>query len=163
MAMHSRFFPPTARRASGFTVVELVVTVAIASILLAFAAPSFVKMNARGQVRALGSDLQVTLLRARSEAIARNANVSVVPKSGSWQNGWQILDPATNTAIEDRNAGHNVTATGPASVIFNPSGRLAIGSVAPTFVFTASNDSSTSSCVTVDLSGRPYAKLGATC
>lgn len=156
-------YPPRDRvRGGGFTMTELMVTVAIASTLLAMAVPSFTAITARNRVKALGSEMQVSLSRARSEAIARNASVNLAPKAGSWQNGWQILDPVTGSAIDDRNAAAGVTISGPSTVTYNASGRLQAGT-APMFVFTANSTSGTSACVSVDLGGRPYMTAASTC
>jgi type IV fimbrial biogenesis protein FimT len=59
----------------GFTLIELMVVVALAAILLSLAAPSFISTLARkrmeGVAEVFGTDLQY----ARSEAVARNVEV----------------------------------------------------------------------------------------
>lgn len=143
------------RRSSGFTVTELVVTMALAGILATVAVPSFSGLVANQRAKTYASELFTILVRTRSEAIERNANVTLSPKAGAWANGWQIYDPAGNL-LEDRGTAAGVTIAGPASVSYRPSGRLQAGE-APTFLITTTSGSSTNyQCVSVDLTGRPY-------
>lgn len=67
---------PTSKRISGFTIVELMVTVAIAGILLAVAVPSFNQMTVNSRLTAQANDMVGALNLARSEAIKRNTRVS---------------------------------------------------------------------------------------
>src|SRR5450756_2718617 len=79
------------RSGSGFTMIELLVVIAIAGILAALAAPSFSDLIASKRAQAVASELYVALLKARSEAVTRNANVTLAPTTttGGWRNGWQ--------------------------------------------------------------------------
>jgi type IV fimbrial biogenesis protein FimT len=159
---HRKF---TRRRAAGFTMTELVVTMALAGILATVAVPSFNSVIANQRAKTYASELYTTLVRTRSEAIQRNANITLSPKAGGWNTGWQIFDPAGNL-LEDRGPAAGVDIThitdGPAGVTYRPSGRLQPGN-APTFQITATSGSATYyQCVSVDLSGRPYIQA-ATC
>lgn len=157
-------FPTSARERSetGFTLVELIVTVSIAGILTSVALSSFTGIVADQRVKGVATDLYVALSKARSEALKRNANVTLSPKTASqWTAGWQIPDPADATRILDDHAAiTNVTITGPANVAYRSSGRIS-GTTTPTFDISATG-TSTHLCVSVDLSGRPYQK-GAAC
>ncbi|MEZ5607803.1 MAG: GspH/FimT family pseudopilin [Burkholderiaceae bacterium] len=87
----------------GFTAIELMVTVGIAAILAALAAPSFTWLMERWRVRQAMEGLHSTLLYARSEAIKRNGNVMIrkLPNNtngcttasgnNNWDCGWQVL------------------------------------------------------------------------
>ncbi|MEW5754835.1 MAG: GspH/FimT family protein [Pseudomonadota bacterium] len=150
-----------AQRQSGFTLTEVVVTVAVAGILASLAVPSFSSSIATQRAKAASSDLYVTLSKARSEAVKRNANVTVAPKSGGWQNGWQIKDAADNV-LDDRGAVSGLTVTGPASIVFRSSGRIS-GTSEMQLTIVDSGYGSAARCVSVDPSGRPYTKEGTTC
>ncbi len=146
--------------AMGFTLVELMIVVAIAAILAVLAAPSFTQVIEGQRVRSAGTDLNIAMNRARSEAIKRNTLVILSPKSaGNWANGWQIADPTNPTVLlEDHDALSNLTATGPTNVAYMSSGRVQ-GSTAPTIQISGVYPS-TMRCVTVILSGEPQVKAG---
>ena len=152
------------RSSSGFTMIEVLVALAIAGILAALAAPAFSDLIASQRAKAVASELYVTLLKARSEAVTRNANVTLSPKTGGWQGGWQILDPANaSRVLDDRGAASGATISGPAGVTYQGSGRVQ-GNSAPSFLITTTSGSTAKyQCVSVELSGRPYMKAGSTC
>ncbi len=68
---------PSARRAAGLTLIELMVVVAIAVIILGLAAPSFSEYIVTQRLRSIHAQLTTDLQLARSEAVARSAFVSV--------------------------------------------------------------------------------------
>ena len=67
-----------ARRASGFTVVELVIAVAIVALLAALALPSFREVGVRMAVTDNTNDLVGALNVARSEAVKRGRAAAVI-------------------------------------------------------------------------------------
>jgi prepilin-type N-terminal cleavage/methylation domain-containing protein len=82
---------------AGTTLVELMVTIAILAILAAIAAPSLDQMARRSKLDADTERLQSALALARSEAMKRNVNVSIIPNNGNYSRGWQIVtDDAAN-------------------------------------------------------------------
>ena len=75
----------------GFSLLEVMVVVAILAILAALAGPSFTPMIERWRVRSATEDLQSSLYFARSEAIKRGGGISVAAKDGAdWSSGWQV-------------------------------------------------------------------------
>jgi type IV fimbrial biogenesis protein FimT len=164
MKIIRRFQPDSAhtvkarqRNAAGFTLIELMVTVSIVAILAVIAGPSLSSLIASQRIKAVAADLYVALSKARSEALKRNANVTLSPKTANtWQAGWKILDPSGTTTIEDHAAINGATIVGPADLTYRVSGRIT-AAAAPTFDITASG-TSTHWCVTIELSGRPYQK-----
>ncbi len=151
--------------ARGFTLIELIVAIAIGAILATIAVPGFTSLIADQRAKAASSELFESLLTARSEAITRNASVSLTPVAGGWDGGWQVLDPANQSnVLDDHGAVTGVVIQGPtAAVTYEASGRLLAGT-APVFLVTATAGSAVfSQCLSVDLTGRPYLVEGTTC
>jgi type IV fimbrial biogenesis protein FimT len=141
--------------ARGFTLPELLVVVGIVGVLGAVAAPSISTLVANQRARSAGSELMQSLLRARSEAVKRNLEVTVRPETGtSWQSGWRIPNPSdTAHPIEIHAAVPGATFTGPAAVVYQPNGRVR-GTEKPSFDI-AVQHADQHRCLQVDLSGRP--------
>lgn len=150
-----------ARLSSGFTLIELVVTIAVVGIFAAIAMPSFSGMIANNKSSGIATDLYFSLAKARSEAVKRNTDVTLAPNSGGWKKGWSIYP--TNEAdniLEDHSiSGANVSMSGPGSVKYNSSGR--IGGSASFDIEATVGSASAKTCVTVSLSGLPNVKKSA--
>ncbi len=93
----------------GFTLIELVVTVAVAAILIVVAVPSFQNTLLRSKLSAVSNKLVASSSLARSEAIKRNettflcipnaaATACAASTSGGWEQGWIVIsNPASGT------------------------------------------------------------------
>ncbi len=81
-----------ARRAAGFSIVELMVTVTVAAVLLGLAIPSFRDLLINNKVTEATNQLVGDLNLARSEAVRRGTLVAVISTSGSndWSTGWYV-------------------------------------------------------------------------
>ena len=143
---------------------ELMIVVVIVGILAATAAPALTGLVRDQRIKAASSELHFSLLKARSEAIKRNRDVTLAPiTAGTWKDGWTIADPDNATKFIEKNSGFTgltVTgasgATAPTSVVYQSSGRIS-GATVPNFDIGATG-STTKRCVSIDLSGRPYTK-----
>jgi type IV fimbrial biogenesis protein FimT len=71
-------------RTRGFTLIELIVTIAVAGVLLSLVIPSFQDLLAKQRVEGLMSELGTDLQFARSEAVTRNSDVRVTFGSGCY-------------------------------------------------------------------------------
>lgn len=160
---HCRHAAKMKRHGAGFTMVELMVAVAIACVLAALAAPSFSSLTANQRAKAVASELYVSLARARSEAITRNLNVTLLPKGGGWQNGWQILDPVNGAVLDDHGVATGATVSGPDSLTYRGSGRIQTNRSTSFIVTTTAGSTDQYQCISVDLTGRPYMKAAASC
>jgi type IV fimbrial biogenesis protein FimT len=81
-----------ARRAAGFSIVELMVTVTVAAVLLGLAIPSFRDLIRNNHVVETTNQLVGDLNLARSEAVRRGTLVAVISTSGGndWSTGWYV-------------------------------------------------------------------------
>jgi type IV fimbrial biogenesis protein FimT len=141
--------PARASRASGFTLIELMVTISIAAILAMLAAPSFKDFVIRNRSAALTNEFVGSTLRARTEAVSRNMCMSMCRSTNasgaapscagqgtSWEGGWIIFrnpgcDPTVTTPAADElllantpaNPDYSLTApTNAGLIFFSPTG-----------------------------------------
>jgi type IV fimbrial biogenesis protein FimT len=148
-------------RSRGFTLIELITAVAILAVLLGLGLPSFTNIIANNRAKGAATDLYVALVNTRSEAVKRNANVTLSPNASGWQAGWQILDPANNVLETHAALGGITISGGPANVVYQSSGRPQ-GGASSSFLITSTANSSVQRCVLLSSSGRPYIQ-GSSC
>jgi type IV fimbrial biogenesis protein FimT len=98
----------------GFTMIELMVTIGIAGVLMAFAVPSMKNMITGRAVQSQSASLVASLKFARTEAMKRSAPVAVcrttpaapqtcATASGAWQSWMVFADRANNGTFESAN------------------------------------------------------------
>jgi len=145
-----------AARARGFTLVELLTVVVVLVTLTLIAVPSFNELTRSQRVQMAAMDLFTSLLRARSESIKQNTDVTLSP-AGTWAAGWAVAVGGTNI---DTHAGtSNISISAPGTVTYRSSGRVA-GTTPPKFSVSATQ-TATKRCVQVNLSGEPVVTNGA--
>jgi len=158
-----------ARRARGFTILELMMVVAVVAVLAAIALPNLSDVIVRTRLKTAASDLHTSLVFARSEAVKRNAGMQVVPVSTAsppdWTQGWSVQVQAAGTVLTKQDAYQSLTinttnaayaATAVPSVTFSGTGReTGSGGAGVAFVITsAAYPLIRARCVTIDPSGR---------
>lgn len=80
----------TARWGRGFTLVELLVVVALVAILATLAVPGFRDLMLNQRLTASTRDFVAALNLARAEALRRSQSVRVLPNGRDWNSGWQV-------------------------------------------------------------------------
>ena len=131
---------PAARRLSGFTLIELMVTIAIAAILLMIGVPSFVAFQRNSELTSATNSLVAAINAAKGEAMKRGLSAVVVPRDGTdWVSGWrvfvdrngnQLFDPGSDIAVTQQEglasyfgaSGTGTAAGGAPYIMFDPSG-----------------------------------------
>lgn len=84
---------------SGFTLVELMITLVVVAILLAVGIPSFQAIFMNNRLATQANELIGAVNLARSEAIKRGGQVTLRASAGGFQNGWCVhLDNSCNGA-----------------------------------------------------------------
>jgi len=94
------------RRSRGFTLMELMGTLAIAGVLLGIGIPSFRGFAQNGRLTGAANDTLVTMITARNEAVRRQSRVSVCPSSTP-DSTLAVCDSASvkgYIAFEDKNS-----------------------------------------------------------
>lgn len=137
---------------------------AVGAILATIAFPMLTDVMTVQRLRASGTDLMSSLLLARSEAIKRNAQVQIAPKSGTdWTSGWLVTLVSTGDQFDAKEIlGDRVKVAGaPASMTFQGNGRLTVAGV--TKITISDTDKRVNArCVAVDPSGMPTLSIGST-
>lgn len=65
------------KKSDGFTLIEAMITVAVASILLSIAIPSFSQMIERNRISSATNEFMAALMLTRSEAVTRTIPISI--------------------------------------------------------------------------------------
>lgn len=117
----------------GFTLVELLVTIAIAAIFMSLAAPSFQTMLLNNRMAAQTDELTNTLNFARNTALSQSVSVQVCPLGATnsttcgtdWGLGWIVVSDPSGTPVlsqskRSKTGGPAVSAT--ANVTFDARG-----------------------------------------
>ncbi|MGK0172810.1 MAG: type IV fimbrial biogenesis protein FimT, partial [Gammaproteobacteria bacterium] len=105
------------KKQTGLTLIELLVTVAVAAILAALAVPSFNDFIKNERIVAEANDIVAALYLARTEALKRNRRVTVCPSAdadaaapsctidsaGNWSSGYIIFTDGNREAGTDAN------------------------------------------------------------
>jgi type IV fimbrial biogenesis protein FimT len=141
--------PEHARRARGFTLVELMVAITLLAVLLGLAVPWFGTMIRNSRIRSVSEALQNGLRTAQTEAVRRNRQVvfsltnaepgldsAAVANGANWaihtvppmSNAAEVHEFIQGGALSDLATG--VQINGPISICFNSAGRL-VANAAP--------------------------------
>lgn len=77
-------------RQRGFTLIELIITVAVLAVVISIAAPNFQSLMANQRVKSAADELLMSIMYARAEAIKTRSEVAVVRTGANWGNGWSV-------------------------------------------------------------------------
>jgi len=150
-----------ARTQQGFTLIEMMVVISILGILLAIAMPSFSEALLSSKLRSYANNLVASVHLARSEAIKRNAVVTLCASSdgtscsGDWKYGWVILSAGDAVIQTQQAVDVNFKITGTNTTLsFQPTG---VGATqdAITICRETPTTGSQERVVTISATGRP--------
>ncbi|MDO8347773.1 MAG: GspH/FimT family pseudopilin [Rugosibacter sp.] len=172
------------RRACGFSLIEVMVVIAILGIAMGIGVPGLQSLLANQKMKSATFDLVTTAMVARSEAIkwsgASSASISIVAPASGFGGGWCVTFTSTTPCdMSSPNDGviqvvrstqgvdyiylgapPGTSAIPLAPIIFNRSGRLASGSSVRLQV-NDSNATANSRCISIDSNGNATVKSGA--
>lgn len=127
------------RQQAGFTLIELMITIAIASVLMLVAVPSFVQFQQNAKLSEAVSGFISAANAARANAMKLGLNTYLVPNGANWSTGWfvftdtnwnQTFDAGTDEVVlshEALNSDLTIATVGASSLtdgylLFNGSG-----------------------------------------
>jgi prepilin-type N-terminal cleavage/methylation domain-containing protein len=147
----------------GFTLIELMVVIAIVAVFAGLAAPSMRELISSSRLRGASSEFYAALLAARSEAIKRRANAVVEPVDTTWNTGWTVKvggnvylrgDPLpADVAVQV-----NATADTTSPITYAMNGRVSSASQTNIIFYNASLPLQ-ARCVGIDPSGLPRIRM----
>jgi type IV fimbrial biogenesis protein FimT len=155
----------------GFTLVEMMITIALAAILISVAVPSLNQFATNARQTGATNDFVATIHIARSMAITTNARVTICASSGgsaceavSWDQGWIAFSDANSNQLVDGNdaivsSGEGIEGVNIQSgefgqaLQYRPNGRIAAG--AGHFTICDRRGADHAKVIVMDLSGRP--------
>ncbi len=161
--------------AGGFTLVEMLVTMAIAGVLLAIGVPSMMQFLADRAAAANADEFAEALRFARTEAMKRGRSVYVCPtknpeaeaptcsdSANDWMSGWLVASADSDKILRVQNALRSMESitTQQAKVTFASTGIATAGSGDYTFTPSGSSDSKKVRKVNVNNQGRVQVTQG---
>jgi len=123
-------------RVRGFTLIELMVTIAVLALLVAVATPAMMSLVNSNRISSSAGELTAALQLARAEAIRRSATVTVCGSAdgvactnGAGWADWIVLGTnnmnAQTDVIRGGSIGDNLRVSGPAAgVVFGSAGTI---------------------------------------
>ncbi|HTT09559.1 MAG TPA: GspH/FimT family pseudopilin [Burkholderiaceae bacterium] len=90
------------KRVRGVTLIEVIVTLAVAAMLYASAVPAFQSALERLRLTTTTNDLVLAVGIARAEATSRHGRVAIAPRRGlDWSSGWHVFIDANDNGRLD--------------------------------------------------------------
>lgn len=149
-------------RSRGFTLIELMVVVALAAIMLSLGAPALKDYIVGQRVKTAAFTFANAAVHARSEAIKRNGEVLLLAASGGWSQGWSIKSGSTVLSQQEAFSSVAIATPSPGvtptQIAYQASGRLS--SAVDDLQF-SSDSGGHARCISFDLSGQPRSRMGA--
>ncbi len=105
----------------GFTLLELMIAIAVLAIIVALGAPSFASVMRDNRSLSTANELVGAMQFARSEALRRRVNITVTAPGNNWNQGWSVA--AGGVTIRQWDAPGNALVVTGNAVTFLSTGR----------------------------------------
>lgn len=143
--------PTTHALSGGFTLIELMITVALAAVLMTLAAPSFVQYQRNSELTSLTNSLLAAINTAKSEAMKTGKNSFVVPKGSDWNSGWVVFIDVNRDSAYTEGTDTMVQTEDAVKSYFNITGNNTASGTSPYIKFDSSGYSSASAALSFQI------------
>lgn len=160
-------------RHTGFTLIELMITVALLGILLLWAIPNVTVFIQNARMSSVSSELMADISIARQEAQRRGRPVTICASSDGltcltgtpdWMEGWIIRAPTATTTLvvkfnkepNGSSAVRKITGVGTPAIVFAPAGTAGTNAIVRFRDSRAGSGDLTQRDLTVNFVGRPF-------
>jgi prepilin-type N-terminal cleavage/methylation domain-containing protein len=141
---------------NGFSLTELMVTIALFTILCLMAIPQFLRFAENGNLRSATRDITSDIMNMRETALARGAQCRITFNTGA--NNYILTTPDGNMTKTPSNFSPDIVITNagffggnPNSIAFQPRGTATNGTL------TLRNARGSTATITVNITGKTYA------
>ena len=146
---------------SGFTLIELMVTIAVLAIIVGIAAPSISTQLANQRVKSTTATLANALKEAKNESLIRRQPITLIYNNTSTPKMITITAPdATIIASYSYNVKNTIKPDTAVTIVFEPSKRV---NTVRTYTICDSSNNATPRQIEVNRVANIITKLGGTC
>lgn len=145
--------------ARGFTLIELIVVMAIIVVLAMVAIPNFVTFQRNSQLTSAANGLLASINAARGEAMKRNQTAFVVPNTGTdWTTGWKVF--VSRPGYNASTGAYDATSSATTSSTYTDGQDLLVQSVPAqaSYLSISSSDASGTAVGLIRFDGSGYSK-----
>jgi type IV fimbrial biogenesis protein FimT len=100
-SIHNQRHYRTPKRLQGFSLIELLTTLAVISILMFIGVPSIVKMTSNSQLQTATQDLLTAIQTTRTLAVMQHKR-AVLRAKNEWHHGWELFIDNNDNGIRDK-------------------------------------------------------------
>lgn len=149
------------KTSSGFTLIELMVTIAVLAIIVSIAAPNISTQLANQRVKSTTATLHNALKEAKVESVIRRQNITLTYNNTSTPRVITITAPDSTTITSYSYNAKNTIKPNPAvTIVFEPSKGV---TSAVTYTICDSNTAASPRQISVNKLGNTTKQLGGTC
>jgi prepilin-type N-terminal cleavage/methylation domain-containing protein len=148
---------PVLSKQKGFSLTELMVTIALFTILCLMAVPQFLRFAENGNLRSATRDITSDIMNMRETAVTRGAQCQITFNTGA--NNYTLTTPDGNLTKTPSNFSPDIVITNAnffggnqSAVSFQPRGTTTNGTL------TLRNNRGSTATITVNITGRTYAQ-----